>query len=96
VGEHGEGGALHGHGGEGLLRSLRAQFLTHVAEEEAVQCEQYVHHWGRRVLTNAHSMEHHTQVKMKKRGLDTKYLAIVLAIETKCDIGNGFGIVSSG
>lgn len=42
---------------------------------------------GRRVLTNAHSVEHHTQVKVKKRGSDTKYLATVLAIGTECDIG---------
>ena len=44
---------------------------------------------GRRVLTNAHSVEHHTQVKLKKRGSDTKYLATVLAIGTECDIGMG-------
>lgn len=43
---------------------------------------------GRRVLTNAHSVEHYTQVKLKKRGSDTKYLATVLAIGTECDIGN--------
>ncbi|KAI4389076.1 hypothetical protein MLD38_001340 [Melastoma candidum] len=41
---------------------------------------------GRRVLTNAHSVEHHTQVKVKKRGSDTKYLATVLAIGTECDV----------
>ncbi|XVE57104.1 hypothetical protein DITRI_Ditri04bG0064700 [Diplodiscus trichospermus] len=41
---------------------------------------------GRRVLTNAHSVEHYTQVKVKKRGSDTKYLAAVLAIGTECDI----------
>ncbi|XP_031373843.1 protease Do-like 9 [Punica granatum] len=41
---------------------------------------------GRRVLTNAHSVEHYTQVKVKKRGSDTKYLAKVLAIGTECDI----------
>lgn len=41
---------------------------------------------GRRVLTNAHSVEHHTQVQLKKRGSDTKYLATVLAIGTECDI----------
>ncbi|XP_050382708.1 protease Do-like 9 [Argentina anserina] len=40
----------------------------------------------RRVLTNAHSVDHHTQVKVKKRGSDTKYLATVLAIGTECDI----------
>ncbi|XP_077237808.1 protease Do-like 9 isoform X2 [Tasmannia lanceolata] len=41
---------------------------------------------GRRVLTNAHSVEHYTQVKLKKRGSDSKYLATVLAIGTECDI----------
>ncbi|KAI8017416.1 Protease Do-like 9 [Camellia lanceoleosa] len=41
---------------------------------------------GRRVLTNAHSVEHYTQVKLKKRGSDTKYVATVLAIGTECDI----------
>lgn len=41
---------------------------------------------GRRVLTNAHSVEHYTQVKLKKRGSDTKYLATVLSIGTECDI----------
>ncbi|KAI7739690.1 hypothetical protein M8C21_019639 [Ambrosia artemisiifolia] len=41
---------------------------------------------GRRVLTNAHSVEHYTQVKVKKRGSDVKYLATVLAIGTECDI----------
>ncbi|PPS19386.1 hypothetical protein GOBAR_AA01185 [Gossypium barbadense] len=40
----------------------------------------------RRVLTNAHSVEHYTQVKVKKRGSDTKYLATVLSIGTECDI----------
>ncbi|CAO2818243.1 unnamed protein product [Amaranthus hypochondriacus] len=41
---------------------------------------------GRRVLTNAHSVEYHTQVKVKKRGSDTKFLATVLAVGTECDI----------
>ncbi|MED6106034.1 Protease Do-like 9 [Stylosanthes scabra] len=41
---------------------------------------------GKRLLTNAHSVEHYTQVKVKKRGSDTKYLAKVLAIGTECDI----------
>lgn len=45
---------------------------------------------GRRVLTNAHSVEHYTQVKLKKRGSDTKYVATVLAIGTECDIGESF------
>ena len=41
---------------------------------------------GRRVLTNAHSVEHHTQVKLKKRGDDKKYVARVLAIGVECDL----------
>ncbi|EEF52039.1 protease Do-like 9 [Ricinus communis] len=41
---------------------------------------------GKRILTNAHSVQHYTQVKLKKRGSDTKYLATVLAIGTECDI----------
>ncbi|XP_039068243.1 protease Do-like 9 [Hibiscus syriacus] len=40
---------------------------------------------GKRVLTNAHSVEHYIQVKLKKRGSDTKYLATVLSIGTECD-----------
>ena len=41
---------------------------------------------GRRILTNAHSVEHHTQVKLKKRGSDKKYVARVLAIGVECDL----------
>lgn len=47
---------------------------------------------GRRVLTNAHSVEHYTQVKLKKRGSDTKYVATVLAIGTECDIGEDYNV----
>ena len=41
---------------------------------------------GRRILTNAHSVEHSTQVKVKHRGSDTKYVAKVLAIGAECDL----------
>jgi S1-C subfamily serine protease len=41
---------------------------------------------GNRVLTNAHSVEHHTQVKLKKRGSDKKYIAKVLSIGVECDL----------
>uniref|UniRef100_A0A7I4EG20 Protease Do-like PDZ domain-containing protein n=1 Tax=Physcomitrium patens TaxID=3218 RepID=A0A7I4EG20_PHYPA len=41
---------------------------------------------GRRLLTNAHCVEHHTQVKVKRRGDDTKFVATVLAIGPECDI----------
>eukprot|EP00898_Chlorokybus_atmophyticus_P008573 jgi/Chlat1/8717/Chrsp9S08549 len=41
---------------------------------------------GRRLLTNAHCVEHHSQVKVKRRGDDTKFLARVLAVGVECDI----------
>ncbi|CAG9461655.1 unnamed protein product [Pedinophyceae sp. YPF-701] len=40
---------------------------------------------GRRILTNAHCIEYHTQVKVKRRGSDSKYVARVLAIGHECD-----------
>ncbi|KAL4447366.1 hypothetical protein ABPG77_007399 [Micractinium sp. CCAP 211/92] len=40
----------------------------------------------RYLLTNAHSVEYFTQVKVKKRGDDRKWLARVLAIGTECDV----------
>ncbi|PWA42264.1 DEGP protease 2 [Artemisia annua] len=39
-----------------------------------------------KLLTNAHCVEHNTQVKVKKRGDDTKYVAKVLAKGMECDI----------
>jgi len=41
---------------------------------------------GRRLLTNAHSVECHAQVKVKRRGDDKKFLARVLAVGKECDI----------
>lgn len=41
---------------------------------------------GRRLLTNAHCVDHATQVRVKRRGSDTKYLAQVLAIGQECDV----------
>lgn len=38
------------------------------------------------LLTNAHSVEYHSQVKVKRRADDRKFLAKVLAIGTECDI----------
>lgn len=40
----------------------------------------------RQILTNAHSVEHHTSVKLKRRDSDTKYTATVVAIGNECDI----------
>uniref|UniRef100_A0A7S3LW79 Protease Do-like PDZ domain-containing protein n=2 Tax=Palpitomonas bilix TaxID=652834 RepID=A0A7S3LW79_9EUKA len=41
---------------------------------------------GKKILTNAHSVEYHSLVKVKKRGDDRKYVATVLAIGRECDI----------
>lgn len=41
---------------------------------------------GRRILTNAHCVDHHTQVKVKRRGSDSKFVATVLAVGAECDI----------
>ncbi|KNC80393.1 hypothetical protein SARC_07250 [Sphaeroforma arctica JP610] len=41
---------------------------------------------GRLILTNAHSVENHTVVKIKKRGSDQKHLARVLSIGNECDL----------
>jgi S1-C subfamily serine protease len=41
---------------------------------------------GRRVLTNAHSVEYATCVSLARRGDDAKYVARVLAVGTECDI----------
>ncbi|KAK8654302.1 hypothetical protein V6N13_128273 [Hibiscus sabdariffa] len=39
-----------------------------------------------KLLTNAHCVEHDTQIKVKRRGDDTKYVAKVLARGVDCDI----------
>ncbi|KAG8067187.1 hypothetical protein GUJ93_ZPchr0005g14300 [Zizania palustris] len=39
-----------------------------------------------RLLTNAHCVEHDTQVKVKRRGDDKKYIAKVLARGIECDL----------
>jgi S1-C subfamily serine protease len=38
------------------------------------------------LLTNAHSVEYHSQVKIKKRGDDRKFIAKVLSVGEECDI----------
>ncbi|KAI5680384.1 hypothetical protein M9H77_01611 [Catharanthus roseus] len=39
-----------------------------------------------KLLTNAHCVEHDTQIKVKRRGDDTKYVAKVLARGVECDM----------
>ena len=38
------------------------------------------------LLTNAHSVEYHSQVQVKKRGDEKKYIAEVLSVGVECDI----------
>ncbi|GLI60058.1 hypothetical protein VaNZ11_001910 [Volvox africanus] len=38
------------------------------------------------LLTNAHSVDYHTQVKVKRRGDDRKFLARVISVGVDCDI----------
>ncbi|KAL9263506.1 Protease Do-like 2, chloroplastic-like protein [Drosera capensis] len=40
----------------------------------------------KKLLTNAHCVRHGTQVKVKKKGDDRKYIATVLAIGVDCDL----------
>lgn len=41
---------------------------------------------ARWLLTNAHSVSYATEVQVKRRGDDQKYLARVLAVGTECDV----------
>ena len=41
---------------------------------------------GRRILTNAHSVDHHVSVKCRRRGSDAKVVARVLAVGVECDL----------
>ncbi|MCO5554725.1 hypothetical protein L7F22_008259 [Adiantum nelumboides] len=41
---------------------------------------------GKKLITNAHCVEHQTQVTVKRTGDDTKYIANVLAIGADCDL----------
>eukprot|EP00271_Cylindrocystis_brebissonii_P001037 TRINITY_DN11285_c1_g2_i3.p1 TRINITY_DN11285_c1_g2~~TRINITY_DN11285_c1_g2_i3.p1 ORF type:complete len:771 (+),score=157.38 TRINITY_DN11285_c1_g2_i3:347-2314(+) len=41
---------------------------------------------GRHILTNAHCVEHHSQVKVQRRGDESKFAAKVLAIGPECDL----------
>ncbi|KAE9463934.1 hypothetical protein C3L33_04066, partial [Rhododendron williamsianum] len=50
-----------------------------------VKCSAFIIGDGK-LLTNAHCIEYGTQVKVKRRGDDTKYVAKVLARGVECDI----------
>lgn len=41
---------------------------------------------GRRILTNAHSVEHHTMVRVKRRACDIRFVGTVIASSDECDL----------
>ncbi|CAM9524529.1 unnamed protein product, partial [Sphacelaria rigidula] len=41
---------------------------------------------GKRIVTNAHSVEYATMVQVRKRGKDKKYQAVRLAVGEECDL----------
>lgn len=84
-----------GHGYEAVLNCVLKVFCTHcepnyelpwamTAQRQSTSSAFVIE--GRRILTNAHSVEHYTTVMVKKRYSDTKYMADVIAIGNECDI----------
>ncbi|OIV91300.1 hypothetical protein TanjilG_01831 [Lupinus angustifolius] len=80
-----------------FLNAVVKVYCTHTAPDYSLPWQkqrQYTSHilcsafmiGGRKLLTNAHCVEHDTQVKVKRRGDDTKYVAKVLARGVDCDI----------
>ncbi|KAG5567653.1 hypothetical protein RHGRI_003004 [Rhododendron griersonianum] len=80
----------------GLLYPHRARLFSPLAETEAIYkywkaCFKFFTPTAfiigdGKLLTNAHCIEYGTQVKVKRRGDDTKYVAKVLARGVECDI----------
>ncbi|KAF1878401.1 hypothetical protein Lal_00047069 [Lupinus albus] len=68
----------------GLLHPYCPRLFTSLAKAETIHNAFMI--GGRKLLTNAHCVEHDTQVKVKRRGDDTKYVAKVLARGVDCDI----------
>ncbi|KAL5123769.1 Protease Do-like 2, chloroplastic [Glycine soja] len=80
-----------------FLNAVVKVYCTHTAPDYSLPWQkqrQYTNHilcsafmiGDRKLLTNAHCVEHDTQVKVKKRGDDSKYVAKVLARGVDCDI----------
>lgn len=66
------------------LCDLRARRSTPELRPTHPLTPTYTHPPGRRVLTNAHSVDFHTTVKLKHRGNDTKFIARVLSVGPEC------------
>ncbi|KAL6564258.1 Protease Do-like 2, chloroplastic [Orobanche minor] len=69
---------------KGLLYSHGTRLFASLAETKTVYNAFMI--GDGKLLTNAHCVEHNTQVKVKRRGDDTKYVATVLARGVECDI----------
>ncbi|KAK4492564.1 hypothetical protein RD792_003379 [Penstemon davidsonii] len=72
-----------------FLKAVVKVYCTHTAPDYSLPWQKQRHAFmigDGKLLTNAHCVEHDTQVKVKRRGDDTKYVAKVLARGVECDI----------
>ncbi|KAG0474142.1 hypothetical protein HPP92_015999 [Vanilla planifolia] len=78
-----------------FLDAVVKVYCTHIAADYSLPWQKQRHYTStgsafmignKTLLTNAHCVEHDTQVKVKKRGDDTKYVAKVLTTGVECDI----------
>ncbi|XP_066361785.1 protease Do-like 2, chloroplastic [Miscanthus floridulus] len=78
-----------------FLNAVVKVYCTHIAPDYGLPWQKQRQHSSSgsafmigdgKLLTNAHCVEHDTQVKVKRRGDDKKYIAKVLARGTECDL----------
>ncbi|XP_074312217.1 protease Do-like 2, chloroplastic [Silene latifolia] len=79
----------------GFLNAVVKVYCTHTAPDYSLPWQKQRQYTSTgsafmigdgKLLTNAHCVEHDTQVKVKRRGDDTKYVAKVLARGIDCDV----------
>ncbi|CAN6345266.1 unnamed protein product [Urochloa humidicola] len=78
-----------------FLNAVVKVYCTHIAPDYGLPWQKQRQHSSSgsafmigdgKLLTNAHCVEHDTQVKVKRRGDDKKYIAKVLARGIECDL----------
>lgn len=78
-----------------FLNAVVKVYCTHIAPDYGLPWQKQRQHSSSgsafmigdgKLLTNAHCVEHDTQVKVKRRGDDKKYIAKVLARGVECDL----------
>ncbi|XP_062230746.1 protease Do-like 2, chloroplastic [Phragmites australis] len=78
-----------------FLNAVVKVYCTHIAPDYGLPWQKQRQHASSgsafmigdgKLLTNAHCVEHDTQVKVKRRGDDKKYIAKVLARGIECDL----------